>query len=341
MTSAPSFHVLSGQVIASLLATGHDEVVNVVRDTYRMHGRRETNNPDSYFLRFDDKPNARIIALPAAVRGDSPVSGIKWIASYPDNIRSNLQRASATLLLNDYETGYPVACLEASQISAVRTAASAVLAADLLGGGRPGERRGGRLAVVGAGVIARTILDYFRAQGWRFDSLAVHDLNEADAERLRGFAPSLAGERWVAASLEEAVRGASHVVLATTAATPYIDDATLLHAGQVILNVSLRDLAPELLLTACNVFDDVEHCLKAATSPHLAEQLTGGRDFVAGTLAEVMDGTLVPDRDKPIVFSPFGLGVLDIAVGRHLLARAVAGGHTRRIDDFFPDTARW
>ncbi|CAO3433003.1 2,3-diaminopropionate biosynthesis protein SbnB [Azospirillum doebereinerae] len=337
MTSPPIFHILSGQVIASLLATGHDDVVTVVRDTYRMHGRHETNNPDSYFLRFDDRPNARIIALPAAVKGDSPVSGIKWIASYPDNIRANLQRASATLLLNDYETGYPVACLEASQISAVRTAASAVLAADVLGGGR----RGGRLAVIGAGVIARTILDYFRAQDWAFDSIAVHDLNGVDAAKLRRFASSMADDCSVGTSLEETIKGASHVVFATTAATPYVHDPALLHAGQVILNVSLRDLAPELLLPAFNVFDDVDHCLKAATSPHLAEQLTGGREFVAGTLADVLAGELVPDRDKPIVFSPFGLGVLDLAVGRHLLRRAIEGGHTHRIDDFFPDTARW
>lgn len=337
MTSAPSFHVVTGQVIAGLLATDHDGIVAVVRDTYRMHGRRETNNPDSYFLRFDDKPDARIIALPAAVGGEAPLSGIKWIASYPGNIRSNLQRASATLILNDYGTGYPIACLEASQISAARTAASAVLAAAELGGGR----HAARLAVVGAGVIARTILEYFHALGWTIGTLAVHDRNGDDAARLCRFAAGMAQSATVEPTLERAMRGASHVVFATTAATPHVHDATLLHPGQVILNISLRDLAPELLLDACNVFDDVEHCMKAATSPHLAEQLTGGRGFVAGTLADVLNGDLVPDRSRPIIFSPFGLGVLDVAVGRHLLARAVEQGKAVTIDGFFPDTARW
>ena len=40
----------------------------------------------------------------------------------------------------------------------------------------------------------------------------------------------------------------------------------------LVLHVSLRDLAPEILLTATNIVDDVEHCQKASTSTHLAEQ---------------------------------------------------------------------
>jgi ornithine cyclodeaminase len=108
-----------------------------------------------------------------------------------------------------------------------------------------------------------------------------------------------------------------------------------------VLNISLRDLAPELLLGAFNVFDDIEHCMKAGTSPHLAEQLTGGRTFVHGVLAEVIDATLSVDRTKPIVFSPFGLGILDLAVGKYLLNIACEQNRAIRIPSFFPDVSRW
>jgi N-[(2S)-2-amino-2-carboxyethyl]-L-glutamate dehydrogenase len=47
-----------------------------------------------------------------------------------------------------------------------------------------------------------------------------------------------------------------------------------------VLHVSLRDLAPEILLASANVVDDVEHCLKANASAYLAGQLTGNRDFL-------------------------------------------------------------
>ena len=97
----------------------------------------------------------------------------------------------------------------------------------------------------------------------------------------------------------------------------------------------MRDLAPEILLRAQNYFDDVEHCMKANTSPHLAEQLTGGRAFVTGTLADVLLGRSKRDPEQLTVFSPFGLGVLDLAVGHHLLREADAAGLTATVPDFF------
>ncbi|MFL6119643.1 MAG: 2,3-diaminopropionate biosynthesis protein SbnB, partial [Actinophytocola sp.] len=122
-----TFHVMGGKDIRAIIEKSRAEIVTCVRDTYLAHHRGETINPNSYFLRFPEKPNARIIALPALLRGEPGTAGIKWIGSFPDNVRRNIPRASAVLLLNDFDTGYPTACLEAAQISAARTAASAVL----------------------------------------------------------------------------------------------------------------------------------------------------------------------------------------------------------------------
>ena len=103
---------------------------------------------------------------------------------------------------------------------------------------------------------------------------------------------------------------------------------------------SLRDLAPEILLRSQNVLDDVEHVMKANTSAHLTEQQTGNRSFVTGTLAEVMLGRRSVDRGRPIIFSPFGLGLLDVAVGKWVYDQAVAAGQDQRLSDFFYETVR-
>ncbi|PTT63465.1 2,3-diaminopropionate biosynthesis protein SbnB, partial [Pseudomonas sp. HMWF007] len=160
-TSIQPFHVVPGAAVKNILNGLRQDAIELVAQTYLTHERGETVNPDSYFLRFPEQPANRIIALPAAIvdsEGDQSVSGIKWIASYPDNIKSGIPRASAVLILNDPDTGYPYALLEGALISAVRTAASAVLGAWWLNGQ---NKRAPRLSIVGGGVIARNILETF------------------------------------------------------------------------------------------------------------------------------------------------------------------------------------
>ncbi|MFE1782331.1 2,3-diaminopropionate biosynthesis protein SbnB [Streptomyces sp. NPDC059506] len=332
------FHVIGGETARRVIGRTRPQIVEEVRRTYLAHDRGDTVNPNSYFLRFPDKPDSRIIALPAYLGGEHSVAGIKWIASFPANIEEGIPRASAALLLNDYRTGYPFACLEASQISAARTAASAVLAARTLTGGRHARR----LAVVGAGIIARNILEFFAAENWTVDVCAVHDREPKYAEALAAFAADELGLRTETADdLDAAVADADVVVLATTAAAPYITRPGTFAPGQVVLNVSLRDVGPDIVLESCNVVDDVDHCLTASTSPHLAEQQCGNRDFVTGTLAQVMDGQVEVDAGRPVIFSPFGLGVLDLAVGMHVHRAALEAGEAVSVDGFFGETRRW
>ena len=70
--------------------------------------------------------------------------------------------------------------------------------------------------------------------------------------------------------------------------------------------------------------DDPDHVCRAATSLDLAQRLTGDRSFIRATIGDVLSGTapLRYSPDRITVFSPFGLGVLDIAVGRYVLDRA-------------------
>lgn len=331
-----SFNVVAGATVRSILEADRAGVVEVVRQAYLSHRAGASVNPDSCFLRFPEKPDSRIIALPAFLGDDVQLAGIKWISSFPANTRAGVPRASAVLILNDYETGYPIACLEAAGISAARTAASAALAATSL---RPGGYGDTRIAVVGAGVIARNICDYLQVAGCAPDSYVVHDLDEAAGRALTGHVGEKLGRpATYTTDLGEAL-AAETVVFATTALEPYVTGP--FKPGQLVLNISLRDLAPEVVLAADNFVDDIDHCLKANTSPHLAEQLTGARDFITGTLADVLSGELAVDTARPVIFSPFGLGVLDLAVGSFVLRRACSAGAAQEIPDFFGETTRW
>jgi 2,3-diaminopropionate biosynthesis protein SbnB len=327
--------ILSGQEVEELLAGRETEIAAVIAQAYLTHGTGKSSLPHSTFLRFPGDEVNRIIALPAFLGDGFKVAGVKWISSFPGNLQRGMPRASAILVLNGCEAGRPEVVLEGSIISARRTAASAALGArTLLEGERPE-----RVGLIGNGLINYEIARFLRILCGA-ERFLLYDLDAVRAER---FAVKLGMELGpvetrVATGLEEVLAACPLVSFATTSGRPYVSDLSACPAGATILHVSLRDLAPEVILSCDNVVDDPDHVCRAQTSLHLAEQATGGRDFIRCTLADILAGKAPARRgDESIaVFSPFGLGILDVALGQLVADSARATGRGTEISSFFP-----
>ncbi len=331
--------IINGKTVSDIIRARREECVEVVRGAYLAHAEGHSVNPDSYFLRFPGKPDSRIIALPAYLGNGFDVAGLKWIASYPANVQRGFPRASAVLVLNRYDTGYPFAILESSIISAARTAASAALAAYWLSGRC---RRAHALGIVGTGLIARYLYEFLVETGWAINEVRLYDRSPQESEKFRNTAyqPARHTRVIIAPDVTQLIRACDLIVFTTVASTPHVADPALFAHNPLVLHISLRDLAPEILLASQNVVDDIEHVMKANTSPHLAEQRTGSRDFVTGTLADIMLEHRSVDRSRPIIFSPFGMGILDLAVGKWVYDQAFAAGQDLRLSDFFHEVVR-
>jgi N-[(2S)-2-amino-2-carboxyethyl]-L-glutamate dehydrogenase len=338
MTAQPTFAVISGAQVQAALAGREREVVDVVEAAYRLDREGHSVSPPTYSMRFADRPHARINALPASLAGDVGTHGLKWISSFPENVAAGLPRASAVVILNDYETGYPFACLEGSIISAARTAAFAALAAGRLSDGA----RPGRVGFVGTGLIARYVHTFLAAIDWPFETIGVHDLSAESTAGFRGYLETAGdgAEITVHGSARDLIRSSDLIVFATVAMTPHVHEVSWFDHNPLVLHVSLRDVAPEIVLASANVVDDVEHCLDGNTSPHLAEKLTGNRDFIDGTLGDVISGRLPAPRGRPVLFSPYGLGVLDLALGRYVYDRLADDDALSTVDGFFHELSR-
>ncbi len=333
------FLVIGADLIKDIIKDSYFELQDLVIDTYRQHHAGETVNPDSYFLRYPQDPKKRIIALPAYIGGSTNVSGLKWIASYPDNIKHGLQRASATLILNDGNTGFPLACLESGMISATRTCISAVSVLHFL---KNGKKVAKRVGIIGNGFIARTLTESFNALGWDIPQFSLFDLNEKYAASLKQHIQGLGYQQIdIETSLQTLIESCDVIITTTTASVPYINDPKWLAHNPVILNLSLRDLSEDVILNANNILDDIGHCLKADTSPHLAYKKTGNMDFINGHFGQLIDGSLSLNKDKPTIFSPFGLGVLDIALGHFIYQRSKSEPGVITVPNFFGDQTRW
>jgi N-[(2S)-2-amino-2-carboxyethyl]-L-glutamate dehydrogenase len=331
-------YIVKNRDVVGLLSGHESEVVEAVADAYRTHAAQQSSLPHSLFLRFPEEPKNRIIALPAYLGGDFDVAGMKWIASFPDNIEKGLERASAVVVLNSPETGRPYAFIEGSSISAKRTAASAALAARALQNGHSVKAA----SLLGCGIINFEIARFLLNTCPGIERFTLYDVDPARAEQLKQrCSETFEGiEVEVAPDAETALGSAPVVSLATTAITPHIADLSACVPDATVLHVSLRDLTAEAILACDNVVDDIDHVCRAQTSIHLAEQLSGERDFIRCTLADVLTGAATPRRgDGSItVFSPFGLGILDLALAKVVYEYAVEQGLGEVINSFLPES---
>ncbi|MGA9770098.1 MAG: 2,3-diaminopropionate biosynthesis protein SbnB [Blastocatellia bacterium] len=329
--------ILRGQEVKALLDGREAELMNLVGRAYVAHGNGKSSLPHSTFLRFPDDPGSRVIALPAYLGGEFELAGLKWIASFPANLDKGLDRASGILILSSAETGRPEAILDASIINAKRTAASAVLAAKTLHGARAADSVG----LIGCGVINFEIARFILATVAGVRKFILFDLNAHNADQFRkrcnqAFADV---EIDVAQDLETVFQNCSLISFATTAGVPYVHDISSCIAGSTILHVSLRDLAPEVILACDNIVDDADHVSRAQTSIHLTEQLVGNRDFIRCPLSDILSGRSAgrKSEDDIAIFSPFGLGILDIAVGKFTAELARQSGAGTIIESFLPE----
>lgn len=326
--------LLKGQEIASLLSGRELEIVDAVSRAYKVHAQGKSSLPHSTFLRFPDNDKNRIIALPAYLGDGFEVAGVKWISSFTGNLSKGMDRASAVLILNSTETGRPEAIMEASVISAKRTAASAALAAQALLSGREVQSVG----MIGCGLINYETARFLRALFPGLKRLEIFDLSVDRARQFGNLCEEMFAEMVVAEAPQAIFRNNSLITFATTAIQPHVFDLSACAPGSVVLHTSLRDLAPEVILSCDNVVDDVDHVSRAQTSIHLAEQLSGDRSFIRCTLGDILLGRspAVEDPAAITVFSPFGLGILDLAVGKLARDLSIEENRGAPINSFLP-----
>jgi ornithine cyclodeaminase/alanine dehydrogenase-like protein (mu-crystallin family) len=289
-------------------AVSPHEAYDAVRDAFVAYERGEWSMPPKVYV--TNYPAGDFRAMPAIGGGHAL---LKWVTSFPGNPARGLPTVTGLVVLSDAETGTLLAVLDAGAVTALRTAAAAVIAADTLC--RPGASS---YAVVGAGVNGAETVRMLVAHG---AEPLVWDVDEARrsavAERL--------GAR-VASSAEEAL--ACDVVVTVTPGTAVLYPAESLQAGQ---HVSLMgadgpgkaEVAVEELRRAHLFCDDWEQASHGG-------ELTAAVDAGAVTRADVtsLGAVLVGSADGRrdagdiTLFDSTGLALQDLAIARAAYAKS-------------------
>ncbi|RKZ93722.1 MAG: 2,3-diaminopropionate biosynthesis protein SbnB [Candidatus Parabeggiatoa sp. nov. 1] len=331
--------IVTGEEVRTLLDGREKDIIHVVGEAYKVHEQGESVLPHSSFLRFPDNNLNRIIALPAFLGGSFNVAGIKWVASFPENLQQGIDRASATLVLNSVATGRPEVFMDASIINGKRTAASAALAAQCL----HADQKLTSAGLLGCGFINFEIGRFLIAVFPELKHMVLYDIdtNRADFFKEKIHQQFEQIEKvTIAKGIPAMLSETKLVSLATTVGTPYLADISPLQPGSTILNISLRDMTPEVILQGDNVVDDADHVCRAQTSLHLVEQQVGHRDFIRCSLASILlDKQPARKMSTDIsIFSPFGLGILDIALAQLVSQFAKEAGKGMKVPSFLPES---
>lgn len=316
---------LSRADIAAVGGDRSDLYMEAIEDGFRLHAAGDYAQPLKPYLRNPNRNHIadRIIAMPAWIGGEDPIAGLKWIGSKHDNqtLRS-CDRASALIILNDDETHFPIAVMEAGRISALRTAAVTGVSARHLA-----RKEFAEVAVVGCGPIGRTQIQMFCEQFEHVRRIRLFDLNPEAAQRIaewiRRDYPSV--EPVACDDPRSAVSGAEVVVTATVTDKPYLA-FDWLTPGTFLANVSIMDVEKDVFLKVDKVVvDDWNQCNREKKIINqLVEEGVFSREQLHAEIGEIVVGAR-PGResdDEIILLNPMGMAIDDIACARAILRRA-------------------
>ena len=201
-----SVPVLAGRDVRQAVSPG--QAVEAVRDAFVAHARGDWHMPSKVYV--TNYPAGDFRAMPAIGGGHAL---LKWVTSFPGNPARGLPTVSGLVLVSDAEDGQLLALLDAGAVTARRTGAAAVLAAEILG-----RSDAQTASVIGAGVNGRATAETFVARGHQ---VALWDV---DAGRAEAAAAELGAE--VAPSLEAAL-AADLVVTVTPGHEVLLTEGTL------------------------------------------------------------------------------------------------------------------
>jgi ornithine cyclodeaminase len=202
-----------------------------------------------------------------------------------------------------------------------------------------GERPATAVGVWGCGLINFETLRFLLAARPEIETIRLYDLAAERAAMFQHKCAQIAGSRSIKISADggELFASSDITAIATTAVTPYLDTLCGASDESVILHTSLRDFLPRAVQMADNVVDDVEHACSNGASLDLTAQEQGNRDFIRTTIGKILKGDEPPRiAGKAVMFSPFGLGILDIAVAHLAVSLARKAQKGRRIENFLP-----
>lgn len=315
--------VLNGLEIEQLLPMS--ECIDVMAEALMALAKGQVHLPLRMVVRPPDAAGLMGL-MPAYISGEHAAYGLKAICVFPGNPAKGKDAHQGTVMLFSGETGEPLALMNASAITAIRTAAVSGVATRLLA-----REDASDLAIVGAGVQARSHLEAMAC----VRSIGQARIAGRNAEHARRFAAEMSAHYSFPIEpveyVEEAVRNADIVVTATSSAEPVLRREWIApgaHINAVGASLPTAREVDTATVIAARLFVDRRESTLNESGDYLMAARDGaiGPDHIQAEIGEVLIGAK-PGRSSPdeiTLFKSLGLAVEDLASAEYLYRKAQA-----------------
>lgn len=304
------------------------DVLEAVENGFRLKGLKKTEMPPKPGIH--PRKDAFIHAMPAYLQ-EVEAAGLKWVSGYPSNMEKGLPYITGLLILNDPDTGIPIAVMDCAWVTAMRTGASAGISAKYLA--RPDSKIAGFL---GCGVQARTSLMALVESLPELAGVQCHDLFPAATDRfIAEMGARFPGLTFIhCATPAEMMRDADVVVTAI----PIVNDpkppldAGMLKEGGLAISLDYDSAWTSAAMRECDKFcsDDIDQMLSTKEQGHY---FAGIPESIYADLGELAAG-LKPGRTNAterILSLNMGIAVDDMVTAKVLYQRALGNGAGMRL----------
>jgi len=297
--------------------------VRVVESALLAHRGGRTLFPDKTVQIFDEGLQSRINCLPATIL-DEKVCGMKWVSVFPGNPGMfGLQNLSAVLLLSSIETGFPIAFMEGTLCSNLRTAAVSATGAKYLA-----RKNSREIGFIGAGEQAKMHLIGMKTVLPELKICRVSSRTEArEQEFIAQMSRLYPDMEFIPcrSNYEKAAVGADVIVTAISGQEPILKGAWC-KEGAFYCHVAGWEDDDDTALKAnkivCDSWETVKHRSQTISRLYQARKLKD--EDIYADLVEIIAGC-VPGRERDdefIYFNAVGLSFLDVAIANTLFKKA-------------------
>lgn len=322
---------ISQEDVAAIFKGNTNAIFGIIEDSFNKYLSGDIIMPDKISQIFDEQTQNRINCMPATLI-EEKICGMKWVSVFPSNAPRGVQNVTGIMLLSELETGFPVAVIDGTLSTKMRTAAVGCTAAKYLAPSKVET-----IGIIGAGEEARMHFTLLKHMFPTIKECRVSSLNtEIEQGFIDKFKDTVPDVKFVTCNNDSHVcaSGADIIVTAISAQSPVLKAADITKGGLYIHVGGWEDeygVAQKADKIVCDEWEVVKH--RSQTLCRMYKEGLLKDEDIHANISELIAGTKVgrESDDEFIYFNSVGLSYIDINFANYIYKEAKKRGLGREV----------